>query len=69
MVGNDLGGVREGELDVVRTDGVVPDIVPPWISGSWAIRKSFVDDILKRFVSMSLVSLRRRVFSNPVGAV
>jgi len=34
---DDLLGLLEGEGDVVRADGVVPDVGGPWVGCGWAV--------------------------------
>lgn len=45
VVGDDFGGVGEGELHVIGTDSVVPDVVSPWVGGGWTVGECFVDNI------------------------
>jgi hypothetical protein len=45
VVGDDLGGLLEGELDVVGSDVLIPDVGSPWVGCGWAITEGFVDDV------------------------
>jgi len=45
VVLNDLGSLLESESDVVRSDGVVPDVGGPWVRCSWRVTQCLVDDV------------------------